>query len=186
MAYKWLEDRKQQARAEKTQKQNRNFSVMPVSMRYTGSGEDGVVQTMKPTEMYMTKAGPRMVHEGEGLIHNQDGSITVVPQSHLQQMEKQHNIQGYATGGTIPNWYNTVGNRQSTGYVENGVTGALNYNSVKKDTSVEPVAAPIRKLGEPATFNNSGVIETAPPNERSMIMNVKQPVPVETPTYGIL
>jgi hypothetical protein len=104
MAYSWLEEKKQQARLQKQQARARNYSVIPISQRYmtpTGAGEDGVVQPNRPTDLYQTSAGPRMVHEGEGIIHNKDGTITVVPQSHLSQMEKQYGIPGYQTGGTM-------------------------------------------------------------------------------------
>ena len=105
MAYPWLEEKKQQARMQKTAAASRSYATTPISERYmqpTGAGADGVVQPNKPTDMFQTVAGPRMVHEGEGMVHNQDGSVTVVPQSQLAAMEKQNNIPGYADGGITP------------------------------------------------------------------------------------
>jgi hypothetical protein len=105
MVYPWLEEKKQQTRMQKTAAASRNYATTPISERYmqpTGAGTDGVVQPQKPTDMFQTVAGPRMVHEGEGMVHNQDGSVTVVPQSKLAAMEKQYNIQGYVDGGILP------------------------------------------------------------------------------------
>lgn len=67
---------------------------------YTGDGGDGMVQPRKPVEMVQSKQGPVMLHEGEGKIQNSDGSITVVPQQKLQQMEAITGMRGMADGGT--------------------------------------------------------------------------------------
>lgn len=67
---------------------------------YTGNGGDGVVQPRRPVEMVQSKQGPVMLHEGEGKMENPDGSITVVPQSKLQQMEAITGMRGMADGGT--------------------------------------------------------------------------------------
>jgi hypothetical protein len=67
---------------------------------YTGNGGDGVVQPRRPVEMVQSKQGPVMLHEGEGKIENPDGSITVVPQQKLQQMEAITGMKGMADGGT--------------------------------------------------------------------------------------
>lgn len=67
---------------------------------YTGNGGDGVVQPRKPVEMVQSTQGPVMLHEGEGKMQNPDGSITVVPQKQLQQMEAITGMRGMADGGT--------------------------------------------------------------------------------------
>lgn len=67
---------------------------------YTGDGGDGMVQPRKPVEMVQSTQGPVMLHEGEGKMQNPDGSITVVPQKQLQQMEAITGMRGMADGGT--------------------------------------------------------------------------------------
>ena len=79
------------------------FSGGSQSLGNTGAGENGVVEPSKPTAMFQTALGPRMVHEGEDLNRLPNGDIQVKPvtQSALAQMEKQQKIPGYQLGGTL-------------------------------------------------------------------------------------
>lgn len=70
-------------------------------MGYTGNGGDGKIQTSMPTSMVQTTKGPLMLHEGEGTMQNKDGSVTVVPQKDLLNMQKGMGIPGMETGGTF-------------------------------------------------------------------------------------
>ena len=103
--YSWLDDKKQQVRMQKELNNKlKNYAVIPIRERYmvlTGSGEDNVIQPNKPVQMFNTLNGPRMVHEGEGLVNNPNGSITVIPQSRLSALEKEKNIPGYKEGGIL-------------------------------------------------------------------------------------
>jgi hypothetical protein len=77
-----------------------NTALNTLGITPTGDGGDGQVQTSNPTSMVQTKTGPLMIHEGEGTVENKDGSVTVVPQKQLADMQKNLNIPGMETGGT--------------------------------------------------------------------------------------
>jgi len=81
------------------------FSGGSQSLGNTGAGENGVVEPSKPTAMFQTALGPRMVHEGEDLNRLPNGDIQVKPvtQSALAQMEKQQKIPGMRKGGMLEN-----------------------------------------------------------------------------------
>jgi len=81
------------------------FSGGSQSLGNTGAGENGVVEPSKPTAMFQTALGPRMVHEGEDLNRLPNGDIQVKPvtQSALAQMEKQQKIPGMRKGGLLEN-----------------------------------------------------------------------------------
>lgn len=83
-------------------------------MGYTGNGGDGKIQTSMPTSMVQTTKGPLMLHEGEGTIQNKDGSVTVVPQKDLLNMQKGMGIPGMETGGTFTP--ESVENKNSGGF----------------------------------------------------------------------
>ena len=82
----------------------KNLFTMPIYSRYmgnTGMGEDGKLQPNMPTDMLQTTAGPRMIHEGEDVYRNPNGTTNIVPaQKSLARMEKQKGIPGYKTGAT--------------------------------------------------------------------------------------
>ena len=69
------------------------------AVEFTGAGEDGVVQTDKPTELVRTTEGPRTIHEGEAKVENEDGSTTIVPQDRLAELENEKGIPGFRRGG---------------------------------------------------------------------------------------
>ena len=79
------------------------FSGNSRSLGNTGAGENGVVEPSKPTAMFQTALGPRMVHEGENMTQRPNGDVEVQPvtQSALAQMEKQRKIPGFQLGGTF-------------------------------------------------------------------------------------
>lgn len=78
-------------------------------MGYTGNGGDGKIQTSMPTSMVQTTRGPLILHEGEGTMQNKDGSVTVVPQKDLLNMQKGMGIPGMETGGTFTPASNAIG-----------------------------------------------------------------------------
>jgi len=71
--------------------------------RFTGYGEDGVLQPDKPTDMVETDQGPKMLHEGEMMLTSKDGRMTVIPASMLPQevlakFAQSTGTQGYSKG----------------------------------------------------------------------------------------
>lgn len=68
---------------------------------FTGFGPDGKFQKNNPVSMVQAMGGPMTLHEGEATVENENGSITVIPQQKLKQMEKQYGIKGMAEGGTF-------------------------------------------------------------------------------------
>jgi len=94
--YDWL--KKPQA---KQPKKNNAMTAMPAGMRIsTGYGSDGILQPGKPTNMFQTNQGRRLVHEGEELMKNPDGSMRVFSQPELQQFQNS-GMPGYQNGGTF-------------------------------------------------------------------------------------
>ena len=71
--------------------------------RFTGYGEDGVLQPDKPTDMVETDQGPKMLHEGEMMLTSKDGRMTVIPANMLPQevlakFAESTGTQGYSAG----------------------------------------------------------------------------------------
>ncbi len=103
--YPWLLKAQEKALKRKSPiKDPRVMGGAPLSaqMGLTGFGEDGQLQPSNPVGMI----GNTMVHEGEGLNQNQDGSVQVTPasqmsQSQLKTMEQEQNIPGMQQGGII-------------------------------------------------------------------------------------
>jgi hypothetical protein len=93
---KWYETLPPEVFGEETPK------VQPANapIGFTGYGQDGKLQPLMPTRLVQTMRGPLMLHEGETTIQNPNGSITVVPQKKLAEMEQQKRIPGMAEGGT--------------------------------------------------------------------------------------
>jgi hypothetical protein len=93
---KWYETLPPEVFGEETPK------VQPANapIGFTGYGQDGKLQPLMPTRLVQTTRGPLMLHEGETTMQNPNGSITVVPQKKLAEMEQQKRIPGMAEGGT--------------------------------------------------------------------------------------
>lgn len=68
---------------------------------FTGYGPDGKFQKHNPVALVQTMGGPMTVHEGEGMVQNGNGSISVIPQEKLKQIERQYKVPGMAEGGTF-------------------------------------------------------------------------------------
>lgn len=98
--------------------------------RFTGYGEDGVLQPDKPTDMVETDQGPKMLHEGEMMLTSKDGRMTVIPANMLPQevlakFAESTGTQGYSagtsdatlTGGTTSTGGNATTDRNQ-GYVD--------------------------------------------------------------------
>jgi len=60
-----------------------------VQAEFTGTGDNGVVEPHKPTDMVMTDRGPRMIHEGELQIVGPGGRMTVIPADEVSRLSGQ-------------------------------------------------------------------------------------------------
>ena len=115
---------------------------------FTGFGADGRFQKGNPTAMVQTMGGPMTLHEGEATVENENGSITVIPQQKLKQMERQYGIKGMADGGTFMPATQTdqqaaIGGNTTTGTpktsIQTGI-GALQNIASGKSAVTESIA----------------------------------------------
>ena len=116
--YSWLEERKQQAKADKQQAQRSLYapSARDRFSMYTGAGEDGVVQPTMPTHVLNTNRGQRTLDEGEILnVDKKSGQYDVIP---ADQVGGQQALLGVAGRMGMPRYY--TGKPGDIGYTRPG------------------------------------------------------------------
>lgn len=146
----------------------------------TGLGQDGVLQPSNPTNMMMTPEGMRMVHEGENLVQNPDGSITIFPaaqsQEQLKQMEQQ-GVPGFQTGATVqPDLKKTqtgIGGATVGSEKEQPGLGGTQIAPFTPDPVVQQTTAPA-----PGQFN---LPTTTPPPQQQPVLDAPATQPTTTP-----
>lgn len=79
-------------KALKNRKGNTNIFILtpPASLLgNTGAGPNGVVEPGKPTDLINTVAGPRLLHEGENVSQNVDGTLNVTPANRSMLLNRE-------------------------------------------------------------------------------------------------
>lgn len=119
--------RKQQKAKEQRRKEMMgDNSSMSVSVIMTGAGQDGIVQPHLPTGTLSTVNGPAMVHEGETIRSNGNGSVDVIPYSPGDQQSLM-NIDASPGGALETMGYQGGVNGVKTGYRGGGRMVSVGY-----------------------------------------------------------
>ena len=123
----------------KKMKKGGGDTAVSVSVISTGAGPDGVVQPHYPTGVLNTQNGPAMIHEGEQIVDNGNGSVDVIPY-------QQGNQASLMMGDFSPGGYQEVENGYRGGAcgVKMGMRGGgrvmLGYANGDTDIAVDPLA----------------------------------------------
>lgn len=163
--------------------QKTTINAQPI---HTGAGPDNIVQPFMPTGMLQTPNGPAMIHEGETITPNIDGTVNVIPyqpgnQQQLATMDfspggAQETLMGMRYGGDKI----STGYRGGAGCVKTGyANGGMGIPTEPQDTTMSPMIQPTR-IEQPAAQGMQVAAVKKEPTTGLMKAQVKTPDPVGT------
>jgi len=159
-------------------------SSAPNGRMFTGAGDDGVVQPYMPTGTLQTPNGQAMVHEGEQIKSNGNGTVDVIPYQEGNQQELAQ--QDYSQGGAqdVMFGFRSGGRGIRTGYAEGGENIAVGETANPLDVLGTDIPNATDTTTSPNIMLGDGINTslTQPSPNVQVNQDIADPMDMATPT----